>query len=486
MSEGVKAKLSLDAEAFNQGLIKAMSAVEAFSKDTQKELAKIGDEANGITDTTEASSQRQVQSWSRVGKAVGAVALISSGLFKSMVNASPSLSAAFAEMNFMFEEMFMVLGEQLAPIIEDTMVPAVEKLTEFIISLDPEIQTVIASTIGLIAALALGSTTLALFGVSLGGILLPITLAILAIAALALAYETDFANIGSTTDEVIDGMIVKFTELSNENADSMGRIGETMGQLYDFLAPIVETIVSLLVDVFAAGFIYAIDIILAHLDFMVSAMDGVITIVKGMWNRDMGQIMEGFKKIWDAGLTYVTDNISATFDFIKSMFNAFGEFILDMVDDLFGSQISGKLSSFMGAIASLFNIPIAFINDSVISAINSVLGTIETGLNKALPKKWEVDLGAIPDIPTLHGGGVVPGPTGQEVPIMALGGEVVYNPMRGQSPSNFGGSKQGKTINNYFTFHNPQFPDRSSRNLLTNEIESKLRKSTALFPSGRA
>ena len=132
MSE-VKARLGLDKTKFSQGIVEAMSEIIKFAKGTQKEMAKIGDEALGVSTATEASSQKQVQSWSRVSKAVGAVALISGGIFKSMVSASPGLSAAFAEMNFMFEEMFMVLGEQLAPVIEAIIIPLIEKFTDFII-----------------------------------------------------------------------------------------------------------------------------------------------------------------------------------------------------------------------------------------------------------------------------------------------------------------------------------------------------------------
>lgn len=455
MADGIETTLKLNTSPFDQSIEEAMGKVVKFG------------------DMTEANSQQQSQSWGRVQKAIGGVAIASAGLFKSMVEASPSLSAAFAEMNFMFEEMMLVLGEALAPIIEDVLVPAVEKLTDFIIDLSPEVQAIIAGAIGLIAAFTTASSIATLFGGSLTALLGPVGLVIAGIALLGLAYTTNFGGIKDTLDETFASIGEGLTDFYESHKEQFDRIGELMSNFWDIIKPFVEAIVGLFGDIFAGGLTTAFDLVLLSVDFLLDAFEGFMEIITGLLSGDWELVMDGFVTI-----------IEGAIDFLVAIFTDFGDFLGDLFEDLFGVEVSVVFEAITESITAMLNGLIGFLNDFLIVPLNDVLDSIADIIDFLNGKdKGKPDL-SLSLIPTFHDGGIVPGAQGEEVLVRALAGEIITNPTKGQSVTNFTNSNP-MNINNKIVINNPQLPDRRSQQSMANEIDRVLRRNQSRYISGR-
>ena len=461
---GITAKLGLDTTDFDKGL--------------KESAGKVG----YLAEKTEASSQRQTQSWGRVEKAIGATALVSGGMFKAMVDASPGLSAAFAEINFLFEEMFMVFGDQLAPRIQDTLVPAIESLTSFIISLDSDTQTYIATGIGLVAGLSIVSSALGMVGLSFTALLGPIGLAIIAIAAFAYAYKTNLFGVRDKTNEIVGYLKDTWDSFVTDHTEQIGSIVQLFKDVWEILEPIIMAIGEVYVKYLYENLKYAIDQAVNTLDYFLDIIEGVMKIIKGIFTLDFDLIMEGFGDIFVSTIDYFITSWNNALEHVANLFAIFRDGIVDVISAIFGEDIGAKAGIIMDALTSVLNIIVGWINDLVIGTLNNILGKLAKIVDK-IPgvdrPNWSLN-----EIPTFHGGGTVPGPIGQPQMILALGGEEVYNPMRGQTAPNI--TNGGNTyMTNKFNFNNSQFPDRMSERRLSQTIDTQLRKNLRTYPGGR-
>lgn len=489
MSE-IQSKLTLDTSDFSSGINDVIKSIGQLSDDITGALQDISagfmdakSETFNLTETTEASSQKQGQSWSRVGKAIGAVALISNGLFKSMVEASPSLTAAFAEMNFMFQEVFMTLGESLAPVINEFVVPAVEALTEFILTLNEETLTLIASGIGLTAMFTGASSIASIFGVSLTALLGPIGLVIAALALLAVGYATNFGGMKDTIDGAFSSIQESLTTFVSEHEDQFERIFELFKELWVILEPIVEIIVEVMTKHFVAGFQFAFEVVMDLIDFFLDFIEGFLKILTGIFTGDTEKIMEGFTDIIGAYIDVAGDLFSAGFEYIQGIFEIFSDGIGDIIGELFGDDAADSFGKFVEMIKSTLNVVISWVNDLMISPLNAILdgaATLVSEIPGVDKPSW-----SIPNLPTFHGGGIVPGPIGKETTINALGGEVVSNPMRGQTPAQAGGGNKSISVTNRFTFNNSQFTERREQRRFIQNTDMQIRKNLNTYISGR-
>lgn len=484
-------KLKLDSSEFSKGTVKATSDIIKFSDKATKSIDEIAKgfsktetELTQLNDQTEASSQQQANSWGRVAVATAAVAVIAAGFFKSMVNASPSLSAAFAEINFMSEEMFMVLGERLAPLIEATLVPLFEALTNAVINLGPEMQTLIAYVIGLIVVLALANTLLAIFGLSLAILLGPIGLIILAIAALAIAYKMNFLGIRDGIDGFISYVGDAFGGLVEDHRNTFDVIIEIVQKAWDVILAIGEFAVEGIINILT----FLVDVIVIIIDQFFDLLEGLFKIFKGIFTLDFKLILEGLEDMFRSTFENIVAIVTRVLDLIVDMIRTFGSFLSDLIDIIFGIDIGEKLGMFPEFLKSMINLIAGFINDFILAPIDRMLRSVSEKVDKIPTVSnpgWKLDY----RLPMFHGGGIVPGAIGQEVNITALGGEIISNPMRGQTASDVikrdGGRDGGGNSVFNFTFNNTQLPDRASRNSLVNEAETKFRRTLALYPSGR-
>jgi hypothetical protein len=454
--------------------------VKSVANQMSTDISGVGETVGSFTDDftksdskIEASSQKQTQSLGRVAKGAAAVAAISGGMFKKMVDASPGLASAMAEINFLFEEMFMVLGESLAPIIEDYVIPAVEGLTEWVMDLDDSFKLLISGGIGLTTMFSGASAILSLFGVSLSAILGPIALIIAALVLLWLAWETNFGNIQEHTGAVITALqetfaslVESFTEIMEtfvtifeENKESLAAIGESIKNMFD---SIFEGIANIFIGLF---------------DVIKDTVAGISESFK-TWAKDNEELIgkftaafAKFMKFLEPVVAWIVDKIGTVlvnvFKFlgnhIKNVFDGilvaigwvmkgfiwFVDWITGVDWGAFGEHIE---MAFVGALNGV----IVFIN-SIIEGINWIINLIETVIN-AIPGV-EVSLGRIAEIPLMHSGGVVgmPGTGTDEVLTILQRGEGVVDKgtmqssVRGPAPmrpimltQNFYGYKQAE------------------------------------------
>ena len=123
---------------------KALSEIDKI----KNKMTKMGSEGTKQTDRATLSAKR-------MGASLALVGMIAGKAFKSIVDASPSMQVAFIMMGVEAENAWRAIGENLAPVIEDILSPAVQELSEYIQALDPEIQTWIGLTIGLTIVIGL-------------------------------------------------------------------------------------------------------------------------------------------------------------------------------------------------------------------------------------------------------------------------------------------------------------------------------------------
>lgn len=147
---------------------KAQAAVTKLTKSVAHS-SKVTDKAN----------QRQQNSWQRLGSEMKTIAVIGAGLFAGLVAASPALQASLLMVSFEAREMARAVGDELAPIINDFVLPALVALTDAFLGLPQPIRSVIAVVIGL--SVVVGILSIAM-GV-LAAVSWPIVIVILAIMA---------------------------------------------------------------------------------------------------------------------------------------------------------------------------------------------------------------------------------------------------------------------------------------------------------------
>ncbi len=154
-------KLSAEIEMQAAQALREIDKVKKGTKGTKREFNLLG---RSITLDTK-----------RISAGLKSITGVSGAMFAAIAIASPSMRAAFKQMELAAYEMSIAIGEALAPMIEDTLVPAINSLRDWILSLPVPIQEFIGLTIAL--TFALGLLALAFLAVSAAG--LPIALAIL-------------------------------------------------------------------------------------------------------------------------------------------------------------------------------------------------------------------------------------------------------------------------------------------------------------------
>lgn len=121
--------------------------------------------------------------------------------------------------------------------------------------------------------------------------------------------------------------------------------------------------------------------------------------------------------------------IVRNWDTIKEAAAKVWEFIQggwDKLLNFFGS-IPGKLGALGGTLVDILTWPYRTAFNAIADLWNHTVGALEFSVPDWVPaiggKGW-----AVPDMPKLHTGGIVPGIPGTEVPILALAGERVSRP----------------------------------------------------------
>ena len=159
-------KLSAEIEMQAAQALREIDKVVRATKNTAREFNLLG---KTITLDTK-----------RIGAGLMKVTAISGAMFGAIAIASPSMRAAFKQMELSAFVLALELGEHLAPMIEETLVPAMEWLTDTVLSLDDDTQTLIATTIAL--TFVLGLLAIAIAAVTWEFVLVAIIIVAIALA----------------------------------------------------------------------------------------------------------------------------------------------------------------------------------------------------------------------------------------------------------------------------------------------------------------
>lgn len=528
MSSRLEAEIGLDSSQYVKGIDQMAKAMVSFSDETNKKMdalilsmTKFEQSAQKSTETAEGQSQKQVNSFSKIEKSLLAVGVASSGMFANMIAQSPGMSSAFAEMKFMIDEVFMVLGESLAPIIEDYVVPVVESLTEAFMNLDPETQTFIASAIGLGSVLGLAipivtqlSSLLGVKGLlnsSLAGVkgltkmgkaisLLtsPLGLVVVAVGLFALAYKNNFAGVKDMTDKTVGRIVDRLKSWKEENKETFDRIGGKLKELWEIIKPVVEAITVVLVSVLLATIEYMVEKALNNIDFLIAVFEGLIDFFIAVFKGDWEGAFASLLGIFDAWVEKVSKNFEAFVDFISNIMENIAEHLdigeyTDIVIEFVTNGVEGALNWLINGFNSfldILNIPLNNLRDS-----SFLSQTIRDSIPDLSQYKLDnISLGGSNSSDSgggvFHQGGIVPGRIGEERIVKVLAGEVISNPMRGQTPMSVMAQHSGVsqtpiviTINNTFT--NPNFTNEIGMRNTVNQIDNSLRKNVGQYISGR-
>lgn len=397
---------------------KLSAAVVLISKqatDTQKELEEGFKKIEKSAGQTGRKSSLSLKAMTNDMMKLGA---IGSGAFAMMMNASPALASAFDSITFSIEELFMILGDRLAPLIEEHVVPIVEMLVEGFASLDPEVQTAIAVVIGFAALLLPLSIGIGVVSTALGVLLGPIGLVILAIAALWLAWEMNLGNIQGHTSDTIKMLTDMWKSFVSDNSEEFARLFDNIKEFWDNIRPIVNMIADLFFTHFQGKIAVAIKYVMDVISAFTLILNGVLDVINGIFAGDWGRVWQGVQ------------------DIVRGIFNYFAAGINAMIGNL-----------------------------------NNIINTIENFVNKIPGVDWNAP--SIPLIPTLHEGGVFHSSSGQEGLAFLKNNERVRTAtqerglQRQLRDNSRGGGSGGLTL----IFNNPSFRERRDIQDLVRQID---------------
>lgn len=241
-----------------------------------------------------------------------------------------------------------LLAAALGPIflIFGKLIQAFLQIKSALSILSPVIQFVIGLFTG---ASGLGAAISALTG--------PIGILVAAIAALAVAWKTDFAGIREFTSEVIDRLMTIFNifveHFQGTFGDRISQIIETVKEVFKALEPVISTIFDLILD--------ALDIFIA------------------LFSGDFGSLK-------DAIDNWVKDSVKLFENFAETLFNI-GKILVQslwngMKEDI--DKVSDWVREKIGRIKELFGFENDYVSSSTQNNARNALSTGSSGAQRAV------------------------------------------------------------------------------------------------------
>lgn len=241
-----------------------------------------------------------------------------------------------------------LLAAALGPIflIFGKLIQAFLQIKSALSILSPVIQFVIGLFTG---ASGLGAAISALTG--------PIGILVAAIAALAVAWKTDFAGIREFTSEVIDRLMTIFNifveHFQGTFGDRISQIIETVKEVFKALEPVISTIFDLILD--------ALDIFIA------------------LFSGDLGSLK-------DAIDNWVKDSVKLFENFAETLFNI-GKILVQslwngMKEDI--DKVSDWVREKIGRIKELFGFENDYVSSSTQNNARNALSTGSSGAQRAV------------------------------------------------------------------------------------------------------
>jgi len=437
-------------------------------------LMKLGNQAKQNGSALSQMGQKAGIAMNKLTVAFAVLGNAATSVFGKMMEASPSLQVAMLQIDLAMESVYRTLGEALAPLIEEVVLPLVQQFVEWFMNLDEQTQRNIAIFIGLVVVLATVIpvvlaiisgisglwTILTILGTVIFSYVIPaisaflvaigpigwVILAIIAIVALfALAYKTNFLGIRDITDEVV-------------------------GQIVGYISGLVDYFT----EAFSEGGITGV--LLAFVVTMIEIRQAIFNIIINM----ITFLTEKFDDFFGTNITQYVEDFA---DFVNGMFDAISGFI----DSLIGMDLGEIIDTVFGAIEFGFNALITTVGNILIDALNWVIDKINIPINAldnwSLTPQWIKDaISPIEKIDRLHTGGSVNGVG--EKQITAIGGEYMLNAAevrRAGGPAGVrnmmsGGGGGKNVINNTFNLYPRSRTDRRQMEEIYDFVSSKLEK----------
>ena len=322
------------------------------------------DEFSQGTETLEEDEEKMTMSLSRLGIVMAALTASGKKLFNGILEWSPSLAAAFAVMEVNLGLAAMEIGEALAPVIEEFLVPATEKFLNFVQNLSPEMKKFLGLTIALIVPLGVVAGII-MFALSPIGLM---TLAIIGVTIVIAAIIAAIVLFGGKVKEVMVGSANKMREFLDNIQD---KFIEARQMVDGFIGVIIG--IPLAIAGFAVGIVATISDIFA---FVMSSIGNFIGALQSLFTGD-----------------------------IMGFFIGLGNIILDFVNLIIGAinnLILAPLSILTGQDYRLNNIP--SVEELIGGATQTGTGGGQGGSDKTVDQ-----ILAEQGVPQYHSGGIFMG-----------------------------------------------------------------------------
>lgn len=339
----------------------ALSAVETL--ETLKKVTESTKKSGGALADMTSKSQIALMKMSNAFSVMGNIA---GGAFDKMVSASPSLIVSLAMIDLEMDKIYRTLGEALAPVIDEVILPLIEQLVDWFMDLSPEIQTTIGVIIGLMVAGGLLAPVLVTLATLVGLISWPVLVVIAAIALLYLAWKYNFGGIQEITAALVEKLQAMWETFASNNKGTFKELMDGVKELWAVIKPVVDLIVEIFWVRLAGTIESVVKFIMGIFDALLDFVSGIVTFFIGLFTWDMDMMGEGLAKMFK-GL-------------VNALVSALNWLIIDPIN-------------------------------LVIEMLNTIPG---------IDIEWR-----LAEIPKLHSGGYIAGDG--EVPIIAEGGEYMLS-----------------------------------------------------------
>ncbi len=155
------------------------AAVKLAMDKAVTEVKKLQGRLKGVADSLGLLSKKGTLDTKKLTSSLAFLGATAGAAFAAIVSASPSMRMAFFEMKVAVNQLWMSIGEELAPIIQDILIPAIKAISEWVQNLSPEMKQWIGLTIGITVAI----TGVVAIIMVLNAVSLPLIAVIVGIAA---------------------------------------------------------------------------------------------------------------------------------------------------------------------------------------------------------------------------------------------------------------------------------------------------------------
>ena len=366
---------SLLVEVSMEGADEARKEMEGMQTSTKK----AGDESRKQVPTLEKMGKR----WSSMLTLVAASGAVAFGI---IAKSSPSVLASLIGIQIAFESIFMIIGDELAPVFE-WFEGLLWKVYDWFESLSPTTKTFIAALVGgvivvgalaaaLLAVIVIGPTLTAaagtiasVVGISFGWILVIVAAVVIAVALLYTAWKNNLWGIQDKVHAAVEWIKYKWANLMyiihDENKTTWEKVKAIFWLAYDSVKEILGKMKTWMIDKFTDIYDetviawdnvknYIKDSILEAYNFVIDKLGGVGTFidntvgkVKGIFSGSSGSSRGGKDKTQydSSGRVSLRQSVSGTRALGGSVLTGASYLVGENGPELFTPNLSGKVST---------------------------------------------------------------------------------------------------------------------------------------------